>query len=182
VTVSATVNSPQNYVSATIYFWQPGEGANKGKGPVGHLSVLFSNGVYISSWPKGGVGAAGILLDIDSEAEYRESYEDDVRSYGRQADLQVTIHNVDAKSVNDYWVLVSKQPGPWNNRRNCADIVAEAISYAGVRLNNTQNGMSIPRETLYIIQRDARRYEREPAPPIWKSNYRSVTDLRRVYD
>ncbi len=174
---------PQNTVSATVNFWAPGEGANKGKGPVGHLSVEFSNGVYVSAWPLGGTGAAGTLLDIPSEVDFRPSYESDKKSYGREADLRLKIGNLDAASVKSYWAFIQKNPGEWNNGRNCADIVAEAISYAGVRLNNTQVGISLPRETLYLIQRDARQYKREPwTAPIWKSNYHSVMDLRRVYD
>src|SRR5687768_16669950 len=77
-----------NTVSATVYFWAPSEGANKGKGRVGHLSVEFSNGIYISAWPLGGTGAGGTLLSMDSEVEWRPSYESDKTSYGREADLR----------------------------------------------------------------------------------------------
>ena len=117
-----------------------------------------------------------------SEVDWQPSYESDKNSYGRDADLSTKVGNVDAAAIVDYFAYIRKSSGKWHNGRNCADIVAEALSYAGVRLNNTQAGLSIPRETLYIIQRDARRYKRETTPPIWRSNYRSVWDLRQVYD
>jgi hypothetical protein len=172
----------QNTLTATVYFWAPGELANIGKGPVGHLSVRFSNGIYISAWPLGGTGAGGTILDMDSEVQWQPSYESDKNSYGRDADLSTKVGNIDAAAINDYWAFIRKNPGTWRNGRHCADIVAEALSYAGVVLNNTQPGMSVPREVLYIIQRDARRYKREKLTPIWKSNFKSILNLRRVYD
>lgn len=105
-----------------------------------------------------------------------------LRSTRADVDLSTKVGNIDAAAINDYWAFIRRNPGTWRNGRHCADIVAEALSYAGVVLNNTQPGMSIPREVLYIIQRDARRYKREKMTPLWKSNFKSVLDLRRVYD
>jgi len=119
---------------------------------------------------------------MDSEVEWRPSYESDKTSYGREADLRTRVVNIDAAAITEYWAFIRSNPGKWNNGRHCADIVAEALSYAGVRLNNTQPGMSIPREVLYLIQRDARRYKREKMTPLWRSNYRTQLDLRQVYD
>jgi RHS repeat-associated protein len=146
VTVSAVVN--QFGVSATVYFWAPYSNG------VGHLAVGFSNGIYISFWPKRSPGPLGVKIwGGEEDALLQDGLKTDIRSEdGRQPTESFTLDNLDGVAVKSFYDNLRQNPGKWSIGRNCADIVAGALQSAGLGIKNTQPGSSTPRDVFNIIK------------------------------
>lgn len=188
VTASATITGVAgqkklNIGTARIYLWYPtGSGS---KAYMGHLSVKFSNGVYVSFWPREDPRSGSVAVGLDKElwGGLLHSYEDDLDSdigEGRDPDSTAIVTGVNLDAVSNWYNQLKGNVPNWHISRNCADLVAEALAVAGVSLENTQSGSSLPKDVAYIITRDIRRYNRRwltGADP-WYSNYHHITDSR----
>jgi RHS repeat-associated protein len=149
---SVTVTAIVNPVTATVHFWAP-TGNSVKKGNVGHLSVSFSNGVYISFWPQRSPGVLGILIwNGDEPGLLQDSLQADINAEGGNPTESFEIANVDGGAVQAFYQQLSASPGRWTIDRNCADVVAQAMQVAGLIITNTQNGNSTPREVLNLIK------------------------------
>lgn len=152
---SVTVTAIVNPVTATVHFWGP-TGNKINKGNVGHLSVSFSNGVYISFWPQRSPGPIGILIwNGDEPGLLQSSLQDDINAEGGNPTESFEVANLDGGAVQAFFQQLSASPGRWTVDRNCADVVAQAMQVAGLILNNTQQGSSTPRDVFNLIKASA---------------------------
>jgi RHS repeat-associated protein len=144
-------------VSATVYFWAPNGNSAEialGKADAGHMSVMFSDGLYISFWPERSPGIIGLAIDGgDQPGLLQQTLQQDVRSESnRKPGDSFTVNSLDRGAVHAFYAELQRNPGRWSAGRNCADIVAQALEAGGLRVTNTQHGSSTPREVLGIIR------------------------------
>ena len=80
------------------------------------------------------------------------SLSQDVAAEGSNPTETFTVNNLDGDAVRAFYASVSAAPGRWTVDRNCADLVAQALQVAGLKLTNTQNGNSTPRDVFNLVK------------------------------
>jgi RHS repeat-associated protein len=153
----------ESSISASVHFWAPGEG-----NPAGHLSASFSNGLYISFWPTSDPTLLEMALGGGSSPAYlNPNLESDIHNeHGREPENFI-VHNLDGNAVRFFYNQLKADPGRWEVSRNCADIVAQALQMGGLVLRNLQDGESIPRDVLAIIEKAEPRPRINVERPTW---------------
>jgi RHS repeat-associated protein len=149
-TVTTVETSPigdETFISAVVHFWESDDNH------VGHLSVTFSNGIHISFWPKVYDGPIGFLYDGGEEDGLnQDSLDADIRSEGNRKPVDFKVDYLETAGVKAFYENYSKNPGKWSAIRNCSDIVAQALQAGGLLIQNTQPGISLPRDVFQIIK------------------------------
>lgn len=110
---------------ATLLRWRPHQNSK-----FGHLALLLDDGTYISFWPDGTPGKAGGVY-----SGKLHSRQDDLKEYGRDADIKTSIDNLDEDAIRRWWEQEQKNLPWWHWGRSCATEIGHALEAGGMDID-----------------------------------------------